>query len=115
MGWGPSPATSYSWDGLDFTNIDLFIPQCYGSDGITYTSNSTSSPEEICKYWVNGGPVGNRPNFTPCKVPANKLAAGLGSNGGNPVNAYTADVKKYAKAGYIIWGSKWDVDWNKCK
>ena len=115
MGWGPLPAKADSWAGVDFANIDLFIPQCYGSDGITYLPNSKSSPETICKYWVNGGPDGKRPNFTPCKVPANKLAVGLGSNGGNPVNAYTADVQKYAKGGYIIWGSKWNVDWNKCK
>lgn len=111
MGWGPQVNSAVSsWENLDFTNIDVFMPQCYDSDGKTYSNTSESSPSKICEYWVNGGPSGRRPNFTPCKVPANKLAVGLGQSSitgsTNPLDDYTTEVKQFARAGYIIWGSK---------
>lgn len=118
MGWGPQPTAPYSWEGLDFTNIDVFIPQCYGSRGKTYPPDSDSSPEKICKYWVDGicpnppppsGAPPCRANFTPCKVPPEKLAAGLADT-----TSYSDNVKLYAKAGYFIWGSLWSPDWNEC-
>ena len=51
-----------------------------------------------------------RPGFTPCKVPPNKLAAGLGDT-----NSYTGNLTQYAAAGYVIWGSKWSPHWGGCK
>ena len=82
MGWGPEPGDGVvSWADLDFTNIDLFVPQCYGAPGITYDKDSVSSPEKLCKYWTEGycpDPKGCRAGFIPCKVPPKKLAAGLG-------------------------------------
>ena len=119
MGWGPqSSSTAVSWEGLDFTNIDVFMPQCYGADGITYKSTDDDSPSKICEYWVNGGPAGQREHFTPCKVPPNKLVVGLGKSSSastNPLDDYTTDVKQLAKAGYIIWSSQWSPDWTSCK
>ena len=118
MGWGPQASADVSWENLDFTNIDVFMPQCYDQGGITYSKTSVSSPSKICEYWVKGGPSGKRSHFTPCKVPANKLAVGLGkssNNSNNPLDDYTEEVKQFAKAGYIIWGSKWNVNWTSCK
>ena len=122
MGWGPEPKSGdVSWEGLDFTNIDVFMPQCYGQPGVTYPSTDIASPSKICEYWVNGGPVTDytRAGFTPCKVPAEKLAVGLGKSStgsNNPLDDYTDDLKKWAKAGYIIWSSKWIItNYNKCQ
>ena len=112
MGWGPDPAPGVaSWADLDFTNIDLFVPQCYGGAGLSYSNEFVA---KICKYWVDGvcpDPKGCRGGFTPCRVPPEKLAVGLGDKG---AIGYVDEVAQYAKAGYVVWGSKWTPNWNGC-